>query len=67
MQKEIEIPCIFGDRNIILKSLENERGAIKLPLYILTKFEVRIFIYIFTTFCFLNLQRKFNMWYNKIE
>lgn len=36
MQKEIEIPCIFGDRNIILKSLENERGAIKLPLYILT-------------------------------
>ena len=36
MQKEIEIPCIFGDRNIILKSLQNERGAIKLPLYILT-------------------------------
>lgn len=36
MQKEIEIPCIFGDRNIILRSLQNQNGAIKLPLYILT-------------------------------
>ena len=42
MQKEIEIPCIFGDRNIILKSLENERGAIKLPLYILTSRGIRV-------------------------
>lgn len=42
MQKEIEIPCIFGDRNIILKSLENERGAIKLPLYILTSKGIQV-------------------------
>lgn len=36
IQKEIQIPCIFGDKSIILKSLENQSGAIKLPLYILT-------------------------------
>ena len=35
MQKKIEIPCIFGDRSNILRSLENESGNIKLPLYIL--------------------------------
>jgi hypothetical protein len=35
VQKKIEVPCIFGDRGIILRSLENESGAIKLPLFIL--------------------------------
>lgn len=35
VQKKIEIPCIFGDRSNILRSLENESGNIKLPLYIL--------------------------------
>lgn len=42
MQKEIEIPCIFGDRNIILRSLQNENGAIKLPLYILTSKGIQV-------------------------
>ena len=42
LQKEIEIPCIFGDRSIILRSLQNERGAIKLPLYILTSRGIRV-------------------------
>ena len=35
VQKKIEVPCIFGDKSIILRSLENESGAIKLPLFIL--------------------------------
>jgi hypothetical protein len=35
IQQEIEIPCILGDRSIILKSLENEPGRYKLPLIIL--------------------------------
>lgn len=42
MQKEIEIPCIFGDRSIILKSLENQNGVIKLPLYILTSKGIQV-------------------------
>ena len=36
IQKKFEVPCIFGDRGIILKSLENYSGAIQLPLYILS-------------------------------
>lgn len=35
VQQEIEIPCVLGDRSIILKSLENEPGRYKLPLIIL--------------------------------
>ena len=35
VQQKIEIPCILGDRSIILKSLENEPGKYKLPLIIL--------------------------------
>lgn len=35
VQKKIEVPCIVGDRDIILRSLENESGALKLPLFIL--------------------------------
>ena len=35
VQQEIEIPCILGDRSIILKSLENEPGRYKLPLIVL--------------------------------
>jgi hypothetical protein len=35
VQKNIEVPCIFGDRSNILRSLENESGAVKLPLFIL--------------------------------
>lgn len=42
IQKEIEIPCIFGDKSIILKSLQNEAGAIKLPLYILTSKDLKV-------------------------
>ena len=42
MQKEIEIPCIFGDRNVILRSLQNQNGAIKLPLYILTSKGIQV-------------------------
>lgn len=34
-QKKIEVPCIFGDRSNILRSLENESGALKMPLFIL--------------------------------
>ena len=36
IQKKFEVPCIFGDRGIILKSLENYSGALQLPLYILS-------------------------------
>ena len=36
VQKKFEVPCIFGDRGIILKSLENYSGNIQLPLYILS-------------------------------
>ena len=35
VQQKIEIPCILGDRSIILKSLENEPGKYKLPIIIL--------------------------------
>ena len=35
VQKKIEVPCILGDRGIILKSLENEPGRYKMPLIIL--------------------------------
>ena len=35
LQKNIQVPCIFGDRSIILKSLQNHQGGIKLPLMIL--------------------------------
>lgn len=35
LQKNIQVPCIFGDRSIILKSLQNHQGAIKLPLIVL--------------------------------
>ena len=41
MQKKIEIPCIFGDRSLILKALENESGMIKLPLFILQSTEIK--------------------------
>ena len=36
VQKKFEVPCIFGDRGIILKSLENYTGVVQLPLYILS-------------------------------
>jgi hypothetical protein len=42
VQKQIEVPCIFGDRGIILRSLENETGNIKLPLYILQSNDISI-------------------------
>lgn len=35
VQKNIEVPCIFGDRSNILRALENESGAVKLPIFIL--------------------------------
>jgi hypothetical protein len=35
VQQKLEIPCILGDRSIILKSLENEPGKYKLPIIIL--------------------------------
>lgn len=35
LQKNIQVPCIFGDRSIILKSLQNHQGGIKLPLMVL--------------------------------
>jgi hypothetical protein len=35
VQQEIEIPCVLGDRSVILKSLENEQGRYKLPIIIL--------------------------------
>jgi hypothetical protein len=35
VQQNIEVPCIFGDRSIILRSLENETGTLRLPLFIL--------------------------------
>lgn len=42
IQKNIQIPCIFGDRSLILKSLENETGLVKLPLYILTSKGIKV-------------------------
>lgn len=35
VQQKLEIPCILGDRSIILKSLENEPGKYRLPIIIL--------------------------------
>ena len=41
LQKNIEVPCIFGDRSIILKSLQNHEGALKLPLIVLQSGSIR--------------------------
>lgn len=35
IQKTIQIPCIFGDISTILRSLQNQPGSIRLPLFIL--------------------------------
>ena len=35
VQQDIEVPCIVGDRGIILRSLENETGKYKMPLIIM--------------------------------
>ena len=40
-QQKIEIPCILGDRSIILRSLENEPGRYKLPLIILSNKNIK--------------------------
>lgn len=41
LQKNIQVPCIFGDRSTILKSLENHEGAIKLPLIVLQSSNIK--------------------------
>lgn len=35
VKQKIEVPCIIGDRGIIMKSLENEPGRYKMPLIII--------------------------------
>ena len=35
VQQKIEVPCVLGDRGIIMKSLENEPGRYRMPLIVL--------------------------------
>ena len=35
VQQKIEVPCILGDKGLILKSLENEPGKYRMPLIIM--------------------------------
>lgn len=39
--KTIQVPCIFGDISTILRSLQNEPGSIRLPLFILQSNDVK--------------------------
>ena len=41
VQQTIEVPCILGDRGIVLKSLENEPGRYKLPLIIIQSKDIK--------------------------
>lgn len=41
VQQTIEVPCILGNRGIILKSLENEPGKYKLPLIIVQSKDIK--------------------------
>ena len=41
VQQKIEVPCLLGDRGVILKSLENEPGRYKMPLIILQMKDIR--------------------------
>lgn len=41
VKQKIEVPCIIGDRGIILKSLENEPGKYQLPLIVIQLKDMR--------------------------